>query len=303
MEHEWRKPRPGMIKQAAEDFDLDLTQSWMIGDSPRDVASGAAAGCRTILIRDPMHLDTDQSDASTAVSPNFIVKTLADAARIVAREGRNPHPDLVPTPLPQAATNVAAPAAANAAGVPSAATSTPSAGASASSPAAPPPLPTPPGAAAASIDTQALADKLARQLERAVPPQEPIKPILEEILVQLRQQQRAHDIPESSLASQAAIIIQVFAIVCVIVGVWGAVTIPLQLDGISWDIAMRSLLRRPVDARRHLPARLHPHAPPPQPPALTRLIQHAGRRHAEDARGGHATVLLSRMDIVFQCDL
>src|SRR3954468_15903044 len=33
-DHEWRKPKPGMIKQAAADFGLDLSQSWMIGDMP-----------------------------------------------------------------------------------------------------------------------------------------------------------------------------------------------------------------------------------------------------------------------------
>ncbi|RIK67412.1 MAG: D,D-heptose 1,7-bisphosphate phosphatase [Planctomycetota bacterium] len=45
-----RKPRPGMLLLAARELGLDLPHSWMIGDSPRDVEAGRAAGCRTILI-------------------------------------------------------------------------------------------------------------------------------------------------------------------------------------------------------------------------------------------------------------
>ncbi|MCB9851575.1 MAG: HAD-IIIA family hydrolase [Phycisphaerales bacterium] len=47
---ELRKPKPGMILKAAEDMRLDVTQSWMVGDSARDVQAGNAAGCRTILL-------------------------------------------------------------------------------------------------------------------------------------------------------------------------------------------------------------------------------------------------------------
>lgn len=47
---ELRKPRPGMLHLAAREMGLDLTRSWMVGDSARDVEAGRAAGCRTILI-------------------------------------------------------------------------------------------------------------------------------------------------------------------------------------------------------------------------------------------------------------
>ena len=43
-EHEWRKPRPGMLLAASELFNLDLARSWMIGDAQRDVDAGLAAG-------------------------------------------------------------------------------------------------------------------------------------------------------------------------------------------------------------------------------------------------------------------
>lgn len=45
-----RKPRPGLLLQAAADYNIDLTNSWMIGDSDSDVQAGQAAGCRTMRI-------------------------------------------------------------------------------------------------------------------------------------------------------------------------------------------------------------------------------------------------------------
>lgn len=47
---ECRKPRPGMLLKAAEDLNIDLNQSWMVGDRESDIQAGMAAGCRTALI-------------------------------------------------------------------------------------------------------------------------------------------------------------------------------------------------------------------------------------------------------------
>jgi D-glycero-D-manno-heptose 1,7-bisphosphate phosphatase len=44
IEHAWRKPSPGMLLAAATDLGLDLSLSWMIGDSPRDSEAAVAAG-------------------------------------------------------------------------------------------------------------------------------------------------------------------------------------------------------------------------------------------------------------------
>ncbi len=54
MESELRKPAPGMLLKAAKELDIDLSQSWMIGDSYRDVEAGKRAGCKTILINNPV---------------------------------------------------------------------------------------------------------------------------------------------------------------------------------------------------------------------------------------------------------
>lgn len=45
-----RKPKPGMLLKAAEDYNIDLSQSIMIGDGKNDMEAGKTAGCRTILV-------------------------------------------------------------------------------------------------------------------------------------------------------------------------------------------------------------------------------------------------------------
>ncbi|MEI8140356.1 MAG: HAD-IIIA family hydrolase [bacterium] len=45
-----RKPKPGMLLAAAQKHSIDLSRSWMIGDSPKDAEAGRAAGCHTILV-------------------------------------------------------------------------------------------------------------------------------------------------------------------------------------------------------------------------------------------------------------
>lgn len=45
-----RKPQPGMLLEAAEKYNIDLENSWMIGDGKNDVEAGRRAGCRTALI-------------------------------------------------------------------------------------------------------------------------------------------------------------------------------------------------------------------------------------------------------------
>lgn len=46
-----RKPKPGLLLTAAREMDIDLSRSWMIGDKACDAEAGAAAGCRTVLVR------------------------------------------------------------------------------------------------------------------------------------------------------------------------------------------------------------------------------------------------------------
>lgn len=50
IECECRKPKPGMLLDAARNFHIDLEQSWMVGDSQADIGAGKAAGCKTVLV-------------------------------------------------------------------------------------------------------------------------------------------------------------------------------------------------------------------------------------------------------------
>ncbi|MBI3176818.1 MAG: D-glycero-beta-D-manno-heptose 1,7-bisphosphate 7-phosphatase, partial [Chloroflexi bacterium] len=45
-----RKPRPGMLLQAARELGLDLTRSWMVGDALSDLQAGQAAGAQSVLV-------------------------------------------------------------------------------------------------------------------------------------------------------------------------------------------------------------------------------------------------------------
>jgi D-glycero-D-manno-heptose 1,7-bisphosphate phosphatase len=77
-EHPWRKPKPGMIQQAAQDMELDLDRSWLVGDSPRDIAAGRAAGLRTILV------SRDQARIAEA-APDFTAASLGEAVETILR--------------------------------------------------------------------------------------------------------------------------------------------------------------------------------------------------------------------------
>jgi D-glycero-D-manno-heptose 1,7-bisphosphate phosphatase len=71
-----RKPKPGMLIQAANSLDIDLKRSWMVGDRWRDIDCGHAAGCRTILIERGYSEELRQQ-------PDFRAKNLLEAVEII----------------------------------------------------------------------------------------------------------------------------------------------------------------------------------------------------------------------------
>lgn len=50
-----RKPRPGLLLEAAKKWDIDLKNSWILGDRDKDILAGKAAGCKTCLIQNEYH--------------------------------------------------------------------------------------------------------------------------------------------------------------------------------------------------------------------------------------------------------
>lgn len=74
-----RKPKPGLVLQAAEDHDIDLERSFVIGDMPLDVAMGKAVHCRTVLI-------AITEDQCSGPSPDHVASDLYEAARWVVSQ-------------------------------------------------------------------------------------------------------------------------------------------------------------------------------------------------------------------------
>ena len=75
-----RKPRPGLLLQAAAALDIDLSRSVMIGDALSDVAAGRAAGVsQAILLRTGRGRDQEQLPAAAGLQPIPTYDTLADA--------------------------------------------------------------------------------------------------------------------------------------------------------------------------------------------------------------------------------
>ncbi|MEM9882654.1 MAG: HAD family hydrolase [Planctomycetota bacterium] len=88
-EHPTRKPKPGMLTQAAADLDLDLSQSWMVGDALRDVEAGAAAGCRTVLLSSNGDGEPElkgKRSRGKRVEPDFVARSLVEAVRVIASQ-------------------------------------------------------------------------------------------------------------------------------------------------------------------------------------------------------------------------
>jgi D-glycero-D-manno-heptose 1,7-bisphosphate phosphatase len=87
-ESELRKPSPGMLLQAAQDLEIDLEASWMVGDRARDVIAGRRAGCKTVRIRGrfrPSDQGQDESEDEEEARADFTVRNFVDAARVILR--------------------------------------------------------------------------------------------------------------------------------------------------------------------------------------------------------------------------
>jgi D-glycero-D-manno-heptose 1,7-bisphosphate phosphatase len=75
-----RKPRPGLILQAARDQELDLASSYTIGDKEWDVSAGMAAGTRTILLQRENPTNAGEVAGTQA---DFVANNLIDAAHLI----------------------------------------------------------------------------------------------------------------------------------------------------------------------------------------------------------------------------
>jgi len=83
MECECRKPGDGMLRRAAEELNLDLAASWLIGDSTGDIQAAHKCGVRSILLRTGI----GGRDHRYAATPDSIFDDLPAAAYFVAGQG------------------------------------------------------------------------------------------------------------------------------------------------------------------------------------------------------------------------
>ena len=67
-----RKPEPGLLLAAAREFEVDLSASWVVGDSETDVEAGRRVGCRTVRI---------VADTARANSGDIVARSLFEACQ------------------------------------------------------------------------------------------------------------------------------------------------------------------------------------------------------------------------------
>ena len=79
---ECRKPNIGMIQKAAEKYNIDLSQSWMIGDTTMDIQTGRNAGLHTVLVR----TGEAGNDRKYDVTPDMVCDDLLNAVQEILRK-------------------------------------------------------------------------------------------------------------------------------------------------------------------------------------------------------------------------
>ena len=85
-ESDRRKPNPGMLLAAADEMDIDLGQSWCIGNSGGDVEAGLRAGCKTILLDHHSHL---KQSGPGGPAPDYRAVNIKEAVNIIKRHHRS----------------------------------------------------------------------------------------------------------------------------------------------------------------------------------------------------------------------
>ena len=78
-----RKPGPGMLRQAAQEMELDLSRSFTVGDKWTDVQAGAAAGARSILVRTGYGRSTEEARRGDTTAAAIVDDLVAATAWIL----------------------------------------------------------------------------------------------------------------------------------------------------------------------------------------------------------------------------
>jgi len=84
-----RKPKPGMLKRAKKDLDLDLKCSFLIGDKITDIEAGYRAGCKTILVLTGQGNGELKKISEMDIKPNYISNDLYTAVQIINKSNKD----------------------------------------------------------------------------------------------------------------------------------------------------------------------------------------------------------------------
>jgi D-glycero-D-manno-heptose 1,7-bisphosphate phosphatase len=112
-----RKPKPGLLYEAAQDLDIDLTESYVVGDAARDVQAGRAAHCHTIFAGDLSRMDAG-ARGQVEVFADATLGTIAEAMDCILASSGPATPEAAPLQAAPAPTSVAAASPASAPEVP-----------------------------------------------------------------------------------------------------------------------------------------------------------------------------------------
>lgn len=74
-----RKPKPGLLLEAAKRYQIDLSKSFMIGDRWKDIEAGQSAGCKTVWIKSAYH-------EPSPLTANYTASSFADATQWIIEQ-------------------------------------------------------------------------------------------------------------------------------------------------------------------------------------------------------------------------
>ena len=216
-ESDWRKPNPGMLLAAADELKIDLSQSWCIGNSNRDIEAGLRAGCKTILVN-RFALYKTSYDGPAEPTPDYKSVNMKEAVNIVKQYHRSPNnvkvltqsapkpkaklaPESKPKPAPESKPKPAPVSKLKPASEPK------------SKPA------TKPKAEPVSEAIEQTKPEQAKPTEQDVPA-ESERQLLHSIMDQLKGMQRANMFSEFSIMRLLAGSVQIIVVFCLLLTVW-----------------------------------------------------------------------------------
>lgn len=85
-----RKPKQGMLEQAAKDLDIDLENSFVIGDKISDLGAGDAAGCRKILVRTGYGKEMEKELRNVSFQADHIADDVLAAVKWILSQAKKP---------------------------------------------------------------------------------------------------------------------------------------------------------------------------------------------------------------------